>query len=51
MYLESAVSQKSYGYIDVKLAEGKQITLERATNITIPQHERSLEFEYVREEE
>ena len=51
MYLESAVSQKNYGYIDTKITEGKQVTLERASNITIPQHERSLEFEYVKEEE
>lgn len=50
-YLESAVSQKKYGYIDTKIAEGKEVTLEKSTNITIASHERNLEFEYVKEGE
>lgn len=50
-YLESAVSRKNYGYMDTQIAEGKQITLERITNITIPAHQESLEFEYVKEGE
>ena len=50
-YLESAVSQKNYGYIDTKISEGKQISLERATNITIAAHDRGLDFEYVKEDE
>ena len=50
MYLESAISQKNYGYIDTKIAEGKQVTIERQTSIAIASHERSLEFEYVKGE-
>ena len=50
-YLESAVSQKNYGYIDTKISEGKQISLERATNIKIAAHDRGLDFEYVKEDE
>lgn len=49
-YLESAVSQKNYGYIDTQISEGKQVTLERSSNITIPAYNRSLEFEYVKGE-
>lgn len=47
-YLESAISQKNYGYIDTKITEGKQVTLQRLENITIPAHSKSLEFEYVK---
>ena len=50
-YLESAVAQKKYGFIDVQIAEGKQVTLERMTSVTIPAYNKSLEFEYVKEEE
>lgn len=50
MYLESAISQKNYGYIDTKISEGKQVTVERQANITIASHERKLEFEYVKGE-
>lgn len=50
MYLESAISQKNYGYIDTKISEGKQVTVERQSNITIASHERKLEFEYVKGE-
>ena len=50
-YLESAVSQKNYGYIDTKISEGKQISLERATNIKIVAHDKGLDFEYVKEDE
>lgn len=50
-YLESAVAQKNYGYIDTQIAEGKQVTLERITNVTIPAYNKSLDFEYVKEEE
>lgn len=50
-YLESAVSQKNYGYIDTKISEGKQISLERAANIKIAAHDRGLDFEYVKEDE
>lgn len=49
-YLESAVSQKNYGYIDTQTSEGKQITLERASNIIIPAYNKSLDFEYVKGE-
>lgn len=50
MYLESAISQKNYGYIDTKISEGKQVTVERQSNITIASHERKLKFEYVKGE-
>ncbi len=50
-YLESSVAQKTSGYIDTQIAEGKQVTLERASNITIAAHNSDLEFEYVKEEE
>ena len=50
MYLESAISQKNYGYIDTKISEGKQVTVERQASITIASHERKLEFEYVKGE-
>lgn len=50
-YLESAVSQKKYGYIDTKIAEGLQVSLEKSTEISIPAYAGSLDFEYVREEE
>ena len=50
MYLESAISQKNYGYIDTKISEGKQVTVERQANITIASYERKLEFEYVKGE-
>ena len=49
-YLESAVSQKKYGYIDTKISEGKEVKLERQTNINIPAHNKSLEYEYVKED-
>lgn len=49
-YLESSVAQKSYGFIDTQIAEGKQVTLERVESVVIPAHNKSLEFEYVKEE-
>lgn len=50
-YLESSVAQKNYGYIDVQISEGKQVTLERGESITIPKFNKNLEFEYVEEGE
>lgn len=50
-YLESAVAQKKYGYIDTKIAEGKDVTLERFTEITVPSFIGNMDFEYVRGEE
>lgn len=50
-YLESAVSQKKYGYIDVKISEGKNVTLERQASITIPRYNKNLNFEYVKGDE
>lgn len=46
-YLESSISQKQYGYIDQKLSEGKSVSVEKESNIQIPQYEGNLEFEYV----
>lgn len=49
-YLESAVAQKNYGYIDTQIAEGKQVTMERVRNVVIPAYNKNLDFEYVKEE-
>lgn len=48
-YLESGLSKKQYGYIDTKLAEGKDVTLERKDSITIDAYTGNLNFEYVKE--
>lgn len=45
-YLESGLSKKQYGYIDTKLAEGKDITLKREKNIIINKYEGNLSMEY-----
>lgn len=50
-HLESGVAQKRYGYIDVKIAAGLQATLEKSNLITIYAYNKSLDFEYVKEEE
>ena len=50
-YLESAVAQKKYGYIDTKISEGKEIKIERQEGITIAAHNKNLEYEYVMEED
>ena len=50
-YLESAVAQKKYGYIDTKISEGKEIKIERQEGITIVAHNKNLEYEYVKEED
>ena len=39
------------GYIDTKISEGKIVTLERVPTITIVKHNKSLDFEYVKEED
>lgn len=38
-YLESGLSKKNYGYIDVQKTEGKTVTLTREDNITIKKYE------------
>lgn len=50
-HLESGVAQKKYGYIDTKVSEGKNVVLDKSDNITIEAYNRSLDFEYVKEEE
>ena len=45
-YLESGLSKKQYGYIDTKLAEGKDVTLKREKNIEIKKYEGNLSMEY-----
>ena len=45
-YLESGLSKKQFGYIDTKLAEGKDVTLVRKDNITIEKYKNSLNMEY-----
>ena len=46
-YLESALAKKQYGYIDTKLAEGKDVVLERENDIIIPKYIGNLQYEYV----
>lgn len=50
-YLESGLSQKKYGYIDVKTTNGKSVKLETSEKITIYKYKKDLSFEYVIEEE
>lgn len=45
-YLESGLSKKQYGYIDTKLEEGKDVTLERQDNILINAYKGNLDMEY-----
>lgn len=45
-YLESGLSQKQYGYIDTKLEEEKDVTLERKDNIVINKYSGNLNMEY-----
>ena len=45
-YLESGLSQKQYGYIDAKLEEEKDVTLERKDNIVINKYNGNLNMEY-----
>ena len=49
-YLESALSQKQYGYIDKMLAAKKSVVLERQSLIDIANYTGDLSFEYVKEE-
>jgi len=50
-HLESAIAQKKYGYIDTKVSQGKQVTLEKSDKITINAYKGNLDFEYVKEGE
>ncbi len=43
-YLESGLSKKNYGYIDVQKSEGKTVTLTREDNITIKKYEGNINF-------
>lgn len=45
-YLESGLSQKQYGYIDTKIAEGKDVILQPQENITINKYNGNLNFDY-----
>lgn len=45
-YLESGLSKKQYGYIDTKLEEGKDVTLQRQDNIVINKYNGDLNMEY-----
>lgn len=47
-YLESGLSKKQYGYIDTKLSEGKDISLEKQTNIEIGKYEGDLKFSHAK---
>lgn len=50
-YLESALSLKSYGYVDKKISAGKTVTITRSESITIEKYTGDLGFEYVKEGE
>ena len=50
-YLESGLSQKQYGYIDTKVNEGKNVTLEKGENIFINAYGGTLGFKYAKEVE
>ena len=45
-YLESGLSKKQYGYIDSKQEEGKDVKLERKSNIEINKYNGNLNMEY-----
>ncbi len=45
-YLESGLSKKQYGYIDMKLEEGKDVSLSRQDNIVINKYTGDLNMEY-----
>lgn len=47
-YLESGLSKKQYGYVDLKKSENKTVTLERQDNITMSKTNRDLKFEYTK---
>lgn len=47
-YLESGLSQKQYGFIDTKLQEEKDVTLERKDNILIKEYSGNLNMEYAK---
>ncbi len=49
-YLESALSQKQYGYIDKMLAAKKSINLEKNSLIDVVSYNGDLSFEYVKED-
>mgnify|MGYP002423384588 CR=1 FL=1 len=49
-HLESGIAQKKYGYIDTKISEGKNVVLEKSSDITIDPYSRELKFDYVKEE-
>lgn len=45
-YLESGLSKKQYGYIDMKLEQGKDVILERKEDISINKYNGNLDMEY-----
>lgn len=50
-YLESAISQKQYGFIDKTINSGKNVTLEKSDNIYIEAYSKTFEFKYAKEVE
>lgn len=50
-YLESGLSQKQYGYIDTKVNEGKNVTLDTNKNILINEYSGTFGFNYAKEVE
>lgn len=50
-YLESGLSQRQYGYLDTKVNEGKNVTLEKSENIFINAYSGTLNFKYAKEVE
>lgn len=50
-YLESAISQKQYGFIDKTINSGKSVILEKGDNIYIEAYSKTFEFKYAKEVE
>lgn len=48
-YLESGLSQKQYGYLDIKKNEGKNVTLQKSGEVIISAYNGTLNFNYAKE--
>ena len=48
-YLESGLTRKSYGYMDLMKSENKTAVLERKSDIVIKKYSRDLVFKYAEE--
>ena len=50
-YLESGLSQKQYGYMDEKTNEGKNLVLEKSSNIEIKAYNKEFKYNHAKEAE